>query len=729
MVGYVAGEWYDFEILVDLDASPKKYNITLSKDGSAIKTLSGIDFSTSANVAVNQISSLAWRNWGQDEAYIDNLSIELVEDEENAVEAGVLPLDDNFDGYTTVTGGSGSTDMAAVGYNQHNFSAGPITLGNVDNTQAVKFSTEGDSIRYNIADKYVPKSGKVKMAFSARYAEGANIVGPEFSDKANISGTEADVVAVQAHHGTIVVKELGASENPGLELLGSYTPDKWYDFVVIADLDSDTYDVQVSADGEILNQIFDIELVGFDKATTIDGIKYVGWRNWSTTGVNSYIDNLVIEETEEELPKVIRTDILDDDFNDYASVDDMTAVGYGKHVYGPNPITLETVDGDQAVKFSVFEDSLQYSFSPAVDASGKVKINYSGRYASGALIMGVEIKDSTGADGVIGLQVHGGTVTTYDQGTTAAKDTLLSSYTPDEWYDFEIILDFETLTYSLTASQDGKEVGRLENNSLYTMNGAKLKDIKHIAWRNWSGSSGPSYLDDLKVEYYITPPTISATKINTIDIFGNESEGMSNTISAHTKQLKLNFGTDLKAASLEGAVTLKTESGTEVAYTGKVDGKYYTMTFDTMLDSETKYVLTVASTVTNVYEKTLESNFTLNFSTGVGSSVAEISGLSVGNNPVTALSGLAAGNTLTVNTSYANASESTASLAWIIAYYSGDKLMYTESKVTGDIPAGKIGVEPAEFTVKDLTGVDEICVYLWNDTTSIKPYCEPAVLK
>ncbi len=724
---YEADRWYDFEVIVNLDANT--YNITASKDGNVVKTISGLEFN-------QDIKYLAWRAWGGS-SYIDDLKVEVVEEADKIV-PGIIPLNDGFETYTTVSGGSGKTDMVTVGYGRHLYSDLYGTLETVDGNKVMSLSAPNkkvDSIRYNIADEYAPTSGKVKVAFSARYDEGANVLGPEISDI-----TTDAVLGVQAHSGTIVTKEAGSSGNAALTLLNSYTPDKWYDFVLILDLDNDTYDVQVSADGKVLNQLFDIALVCNDNRTLgINSVKYVSWRNWSGSGVGGDIDNLVIEQTEDEIIKVVETDILDDNFNSYATVSggsgstDMVSSGYGKHIYSDLYGTLETIDGDQAVRLSHPEgkvDSIQYALSPAADASGKIRITYSGRFDAQAKILGAEIKDSSNADGVLGIQVHDGMITTHDQDAGAPQYTLLSNYTAGEWYDFEIILDFENTIYSVAASKDGEEIGRLENLSLATMKGVNLSDVKYVAWRNWSANGVGGYIDDLKIEYYIVPPTISAAKINTIDVAGNETKGMTNTISPLTKQMILNFGSDLKAATLNGAVTLKPENETDpaVSFEGKVDGKYYIMTFDKMLKDGAKYILTVANTVTNVYEKTLGKTFTLNFSTGTSNSVAEIAGLYVGNTEHKTLDTLKAGDKLTVKTNYANATDDTASVVWIIAYYKGNMLSYTETVEEKDIPARQLGITSPEFTVADLTDITEVCVYLWEDINTIRPYCEPARL-
>lgn len=53
-----------------------------------------------------------------------------------AAAADTVLLNDNFDGYTTVSGGSGSTDMASNGYGTHVYNTTPGTLVTVDGDQA-----------------------------------------------------------------------------------------------------------------------------------------------------------------------------------------------------------------------------------------------------------------------------------------------------------------------------------------------------------------------------------------------------------------------------------------------------------------------------------------------------------------------------------------------------------------------------------------------------------------
>ena len=602
-------------------------------------------------------------------------------------------------------------------------------LDTADGNKVLRFKDGGganvDSIVYTISDKYAPSSGKVKIAFSACYDEKAKLLGPEFSDKKNDM-----IMGVQASGGRIVVKDMDTTSD-SLTLLKSYTPGEWYDFVLILDLDKDTFDAQISDETGILNQIFDIEMKGLNGMKGIESLKYIDWRNWTTSG-GGCIDDLVIETTNEELPKVINTNILDDDFETYSTVtggagsSDMESMGYGRPTRSDIWSLLETVDGDKAVRFLKRDgkvDGIHYTITPSLDPAGKLKINYSGKFDANAKIVGPEIKPSNDADGVLLIQAHNGMITTNQLDAQAANYTLLGNYSADKWYDFEIVIDFDNQVYSLKASQDGKTVGTLERLPLFTLKGENLADVKTVSWRNWSADNLGGYIDDLKIEYVPTPPTVSAADIKTTDISGNETTGLSGMISPLTKKMVLDFGTEMNAATLEGAVKITSADGTAVSYTGKLEGKYYIMTFDKVFESEKKYILTIDKKATNVYSIPLERTCEFSFSTGKSESAAGIAGIYKGVNEITALDGLSKGDTITVKTNYANITGDTSSVAWIIAYYNGNKLTFTESIEEKDIPAGQLGIDAPEFTIGDLTDVTEVCVYLWDGIETIKAYC------
>lgn len=207
---------------------------------------------------------------------------------------------------------------------------------NTKDNRVIRFSRPDgkvDSIQYNITSN-PPESGKMEISFSARYDKGANVIGPEISDDLIGDG----VLGVQAHSGKIVTSGLGTGEDRYV-LISSYVPDQWYDFKITLDFDSKTYDVEASSRGEVLNTLTELDMIGCSSSSRnnfLTSAKYIGWRNWSSSGVGGAIDNLKIKALNDNGEEII----LFDGFEAYDTVSggsgksDMSSCGYSKHKFG-----------------------------------------------------------------------------------------------------------------------------------------------------------------------------------------------------------------------------------------------------------------------------------------------------------------------------------------------------------------------------------------------------------
>lgn len=328
-------------------------------------------------------------------------------------------------------------------------------------------------------------------------------------------------------------------------------------------------------------------------------------------------------------------------------------------------------------------------------------------------------------------------VQAFDQGgavygfqNSASGNDAIDSYrqiNKDIWYDVQLTFDLVNDNVAMEVNEHGKS-GKItfeRSTGLYN-GGTPFESIKGIAIQATDGMI--IGVDDLEIKYLQEGPQVNASSIEIIDFNGERVSAGAKEVNPVIDKVKIPFSQVMSDESLKN-ITLKAENA-ETAFTGysasNANG-VYTMNFNKALAPNTKYILTVPTTVTNEAGEALVKGCTYEFTTGAVSDEAqmEISAVSV-----KAVSEITNGGKIQVRTKYANTTEENAGCLMIVAYYDVNNALIGSSYVSGTIPAGSVrmsfeaGVNVPSAEQLDLTKVKKVSVFLWDDYANIKPYCE-----
>lgn len=182
----------------------------------------------------------------------------------------------------------------------------------------------------------------------------------------------------------------------------------------------------------------------------------------------------------------------------------------------------------------------------------------------------------------------------------------------------------------------------------------------------------------------------------------------------------MNFGTQIDEDTLDGAITITDSDNSAVAfdYALSSDGKIVTIAPTAYLKGGKTYSLNVAKTVANVYDMTMDAAFNMQFETAADFAKAELTTLPK-------FSDIATGSTVTIGGNFINCTDSSKNLVWVVAYFSGNRLVYADASKETPISAvyGKTTLGQT-YTAPDMTGVDRVEVYLWNGMTTMIPFAD-----
>lgn len=304
--------------------------------------------------------------------------------------------------------------------------------------------------------------------------------------------------------------------------------------------------------------------------------------------------------------------------------------------------------------------------------------------------------------------------------------------TADKWYDVQLTFDLvnDNVTMEFKEQGTNAKITFERSTGLYN-GGTPLESIKSIAIQATDGMI--IGVDDFEVKYVQEGPQVNASGIEIVDYNGERVLPGAKDVHPAIAGIKIPFTQAVTDESV-GNITLKAE-GAENAfdkYTTTNANGVYTMSFDKTLEPNTKYTLSVPTTVTNAEGVALVKGCTYEFTTGADKDLAEmaIKSIDVNNVELKNVEDLANGDKIYVRMKYANTTNTLADCLMIIAYYDANNALLGSSAITGDLSsnsinmtfAGRITVPAAE--VLDLSKVNKVSIYLWDSYGNIRPYCE-----
>ncbi len=695
---YTVGEWVDVEVIHNIDNS--YMSVKVMQDGKEIahKYLSNTS-------ALGQFNVLGFKYIGSGSMSIDNVSVEKL-----ATADGVTLFEENFDGTATV-------DQMKNYLFGMNDTAGTITDGALNIPTSWSYANNRFYTSHGLKGKYT-LSFKVKGAGKADIRLDNDKTMPEVPLMALGDGK---IWTGEAYFGSFNVNWFtDGAGNASVAPVASYDTDKWIEVTAVIDTVNAVISTKFEQDGTTLAEFPIRGIPGLDDA---QGLVWIRYRNLSG-GIS--LDDVKVTYGGEIAGTTV---MVDEDFSDFSETStENRKRGWidGFQDWGVYGHTVVTEDGNKMLKISTdgTGNTVSYTTNSYIDR-GDVTIDFDLKLeGSGPNFLTDLVQSSTEStanfDGTTAIRTIGGTGKVTLQYHSGNGPALEAGFTKGEWYHYTLVVHPKKSVYDIIMTDD---TGKLVNEKYdIPMNyGASQSTpqttFKTVRFRLWN--SGDAYIDNFKMTYDIERPKLLKKNISMVDSNGNAISDIINDVDPALQSITLDFGTELSNVT---EVTLTSADGVEAKYAGTQDDTKFIMDLNEILKDETKYTLYVAPDVTASNGNKMGEAFTLEFTTA--KAVANIALLNVTDTEgeIKAFSDLTAGEVITVNTTAVNKTADDKSLAWIVAYYNGDRMVDCDMQTAEVLTNTALETQPT-FTVKSLEGVTNVKVFLWDTLNTMIPYC------
>lgn len=689
-LGYTADKWVDVTLKLNLDA--KKFDITLSGEGVGNGAANEKKFVRYENkdLTIDGFAGIQFRSWHQATGdnttytYIDN--IKVAEKQYGTTNTAYVKQDfSNIRSFSELTadGWTWTHDQKTV----------DAKIVNVDESHgnALQLSQNGPGVYTSLKDKNgnAFSSGKYEVKFS--------IYPKDEKTKIYVDMNDVILCYFDEYNG------LGRSTSVAGE--ARYSAGKWYDVSAVMNLAEQKGTVVVTqGDTTVWTKDFTYDKNVFSQLRI---------RSWNDKAF--YIDDIMVKNYVEPKPSTV---LIDENF------DNMTELSNGwTNIHDSNPVTIidNSPYGKSAKGQFKGSSGLQKSFDAV---TGQFKISFLMK-TNTQFYLDLINKNAEGVDAVTKLLFVDTSLNVLPGNSPTAGDNNYTNGTleSEKYYQFEFIVDIDNKKYEMSytdvatstrkaISLDTSKLARLSN--LNSVSGIKLG-----FWDRAKDGSDTVIIDNVKAERIVTAPVLSAETVAIKDY--NENVITDTTkVTPAISEIALNFGTQIDEATLDGAITITDSDNSTVAfdYALSSDGKIVTITPTAYLKGGKTYSLSVAKTVANVYDMTMDAAFNMKFETAADFAKAELTTLPK-------LSDITTGSTVTIGGNFINCTDSSKNLVWVVAYFSDNRLVYADASKETPISAvyGKTTLGQT-YTAPDMTGVDRVEVYLWNGMTTMIPFAD-----
>ena len=685
--GYTADKWVDVTIVSNLDN--KTFNIVFSGEGIGNGTANEKKYVRYDDKAltIDGLSGIQFRSWikkgeGETYTYFDNIKI-ATKQYTGTNDAYIKEDFSNIDSFNEVF----ADDWVWT----HDQKTVDGKIVNVDSSHgnAVQLSQNAPGIYKAIKDKDGNglTSGKYEISYSVYTTSTEDKILVDINDFC---------VAYFSQWATIGNSAGGSGS-------GTYKENKWYDISALMDMDNKTASVTVKQGDTVVYENSGLAI----NATALTQLRV---RNWNDKAF--YIDDILIKDYVAPKPSTI---LIDENF------DNMTELSNGwTNINDNNPVTIidNSPYGKSAKGQFVGSSGLQNSFDAV---TGKFKISFL-MSTNTQFYLNLINKNAAGEDKNQAL-AYIDTSFRVHSGNGDGGHYIMGNVESGKYYQFEFVVDTDNKTYEMSytdVATSTKSTQTLDSEKL-----PRLLDLNSVSgiqlgfWDSKKDGSDTVIIDNVKVERIVTAPVLSAETVAIKDY--NENVITDTTkVTPAISEIALNFGTQIDEATLDGAITLTDSNNSAVAfdYALSSDGKIVTIAPTAYLKGGKTYSLNVAKTVANVYDMTMDAAFNMQFETAADFAKAELTTLPK-------FSDIATGSTLTIGGNFINCTDSSKNLVWVVAYFSGNRLVYADASKETPISAvyGKTTLGQT-YTAPDMTGVDRVEVYLWNGMTTMIPFAD-----
>ncbi len=685
--GYTADKWVDVTIVANLDN--KTFNIVFSGEGIGNGTANEKKYVRYDDKAltIDGLSGIQFRSWikkgeGETYTYFDNIKI-ATKQYTGTNDAYIKEDFSNIDSFNEVF----ADDWVWT----HDQKTVDGKIVNVDSSHgnAVQLSQNGPGIYKAIKDKDGNglTSGKYEINYSVYTTSKEDKILVDINDFC---------VAYFSQWATIGNSAGGSGS-------GKYEENKWYDISALMDMDNKTASVTVKQGDTVVYENSGLAI----NATALTQLRIRSWNDKAF-----YIDDILIKDYVAPKPSTI---LIDENF------DNMTELSNGwTNINGDNPVTIidNSPYGRSAKGQFKGSSGLQKSFDAV---TGKFKISFL-MSTNTQFYLNLINKNAAGEDKNQAL-AYIDTSLKVHSGNGDGGHYIMGNVESGKYYQFEFVVDTDNKTYEMSytdVATSTKSTQTLDSEKL-----PRLLDLNSVSgiqlgfWDSKKDGSDTVIIDNVKVERIVTAPVLSAATVTIKDY--NENVITDTTkVTPAISEIALNFGTQIDEATLDGAITLTDSDNSAVAfdYALSSDGKIVTITPTAYLKGGKTYSLSVAKTVANIYDMTMDAAFNMQFETAADFAKAELTTLPK-------LSDITTGSTVTIGGNFINCTGSSKNLVWVVAYFSGNRLVYADASKETPISTvyGKTTLGQT-YTAPDMTGVDRVEVYLWNGMTTMIPFAD-----
>lgn len=519
--------------------------------------------------------------------------------------------------------------------------------------------------------------------------------------------------------------------------IGKITQGVWYTVEHIVDASAKTYSVTIKdkTNNAIVCGAYDLSFA--DAATApadnrkgANGFKMASWNpSVMTDGTYEYlVDNIYAEKNYTETDADL---VLVNDNMDGLTVENMASRGYNFNRATSVSGAISSVD-----TYGNVIDLSRESATVGIDknftyaTAGAYKISFDVYRNGGGNFIVFATDDMTSnnsdKDRTCLAYIHDATAELNSSSTTGENPrvTLTSAVPKNDWFTFEAVLNFgrandTTDDYKITSIYDknGQLIASKKIDNLwFAGEKTSINSLSRLQILNWSDST-KLYIDNLKVSRYYPVPELSNTSVEIEYYDGTKAESIT-TLKPEIKSFKFDFGCEAAEA---GTIALTEENGSTVTLTGTTADKQVYTAESAFLKPGKKYTLEVSGFANS--RGTQMDEFTAVINTTEGTLYAEMTTVSADK-----VSDLTKDDTLTVTGKYLNSTLDDGDLVWIIAYYEGNELKNSEIKTGKALASSYNNTLETTFTVKDMTDIDNIKIFLWNGIKVMIPYCEAEIL-
>ena len=685
--GYTADKWVDVTIVANLDN--KTFNIVFSGEGIGNGTANEKKYVRYDDKAltIDGLSGIQFRSWikkgeGETYTYFDNIKI-ATKQYTGTNDAYIKEDFSNIDSFNEVF----ADDWVWT----HDQKTVDGKIVNVDSSHgnAVQLSQNAPGIYKSIKDKDGNglTSGKYEISYSVYTTSTEDKILVDINDFC---------VAYFSQWATIGNSAGGSGS-------GTYKENKWYDISALMDMDNKTASVTVKQGDTVVYENNGLAI----NATALTQLRV---RNWNDKAF--YIDDILIKDYVAPKPSTI---LIDENF------DNMTELSNGwTNINSNNPVTIidNSPYGKSAKGQFVGSSGLQKSFDAV---TGKFKISFL-MSTNTQFYLNLINKNAAGEDKNQAL-AYIDTSFRVHSGNGDGGHYIMGNVESGKYYQFEFVVDTDNKTYEMSytdVATSTKSTQTLDSEKL-----PRLLDLNSVSgiqlgfWDSKKDGSDTVIIDNVKAELIVTAPVLSAETITIKDYDENVVTDTAKVTPA-ISEIALNFGTQIDEDTLDGAITLTDSNNSAVAFDYELssDGKTVTIAPTAYLKGGKTYSLSVAKTVANVYDMTMDAAFNMQFETAADFAKAELTTLPK-------LSDITTGSTVTIGGNFINCTDSSKNLVWVVAYFSGNRLVYADASKETPISTvyGKTTLGQT-YTAPDMTGVDRVEIYLWNGMTTMIPFAD-----